>query len=71
MNWPSKFFYSGTAMMLVLFYPSLLLAGLAEAKTVDFSSNYRILSFCYSICQLVLCLMIFISVFILNFKNYT
>ena len=70
MELPSKFFYSTTSMMLILFFQPLLLVSLMEVLQTDFSNNYSILSYTFSIFMIIMCVFIFLSVWIINMKNF-
>ncbi len=69
MNWPYKFFYSGTIMMLVLFYQHSLLAGLLELMNTDLTSTNSIMSFMFSIFLSSVCALLTVGVTILVLKN--
>ena len=69
-NWPAKFFYSGTAMMLILFFPSSYIACLAELWYYDFGSAVEIMGFTFAIIIAITCLVMLISTWILNLDVY-
>jgi len=70
MNWPSKFFYSQTSMLLITCFQPLFVTSVMEIRQVDFSSGYAILSYTIAIVVSLLCLFTFLSVWLVNMKNF-
>lgn len=69
MNWPSKFFYSGTNMLLYLFFQPLLVASLQELYVKDFSSSYSVLSYSVSVFIVIACGLFYFSTILVNLWN--
>ena len=70
MNWPSKFFYSQTSMLLITCFQPLFVTSVMEIRQVDFSTGYAILSYTIAIVVSLLCLFTFLSVWLVNMKNF-
>lgn len=69
MNWPSKFFYSATNMMIILFMQPLIIPSLLELKEKDFSNSYSIMSYTFSIFVVLAMGIFYISVWLVNLRN--
>jgi len=70
MNWPSKFFYSGTQMMLILFFPSTFIASIAELRYPDFGNSASIMSFIFAITILIITTTVLFSTWVINLDVY-
>lgn len=68
MNWPSKFFYSGTNMLLIVFFPPTFIATLGELRYPDFGSDVTKMSFVFAIMITISIIFVFIGSVLINIK---
>ena len=68
MNWPSKFFYSGTSMLLIVFYPHTFIASLAELWYPDFGSDVTAMTFTFALVLTISVIIVIIGAILVNIK---
>lgn len=68
MNWPSKFFYSGTNMLLIVFFPPTFIAALGELRYPDFGSDVTRMSFIFAVMVTISIVLVFIGSVMINIK---
>lgn len=68
LGWPSKFFYSGTNMLLIIFFQPFFIASIMELVENDFSTTYSVLSYTGSLFIILLTLVTFVAVWVMNMK---
>ena len=68
MNWPSKFLYSGTNMLLIVFFPPTFIAALGELRYPDFGSDVTKMSFAFAIMITLSVILVFVGSVFSNVK---